>query len=157
MNATARSAQPVLEPFYYLKNFELVLSTILVRYEDLLLTKESQFITAFLEAPQSSRALLARMVMRRGDLFKLSTLDYREIGDTSAAAELLIAAGWVTDRPLLDLEQLQSLLTKDELIRNLKLPRRYADWRKPALVSMLKAQYLDPRTFAEWCAESADS
>jgi VRR-NUC domain-containing protein/Fanconi-associated nuclease 1-like protein/Fanconi anemia protein nuclease-like protein len=157
MNATARRAQPVLEPFYYLKNFELVLSTILARYADLLSGEESRFITAFPQAAQTSRALLARMVMRCGDLFKLSKLDYLEIGNTPAAAVPLIEAGWVTDRPMLSLEQLQSLLTKAELIRCLSLPRRYADWRKSDLVSMLAAQYPAPRAFAEWCADSTDS
>jgi hypothetical protein len=157
VNAIARSARPVLEPFYYLKNFELVLSTILARYADLLSVQESRFIAAFLQAPRPSRALLARMVMRRGDLFKLSKLDYLEIGDTPAAAMPLIEAGWVTDRPMLDLEQLQGLLSKADLIRCLSLPRRYANWRKPALVATLNAQYPAPRAFAEWCADSTDS
>jgi hypothetical protein len=156
MNANARSTLPTLEPFYYLKNFELVLSTVLVRYADLLAADELRFITEFPQVPQSSRALLARMVMRRGDLFRASKLNYPEIGDTRAAAAPLIEAGWVTDRPMLHVEKLQSVLTKAELIRSLALPRRYAAWRKPDLVAILKVQFAESRAFADWCRGAAD-
>ena len=146
----------MLEPFYYLKNFELVLSTILARYADLLAADELRFITEFPQAPQNSRALLARMVMRRGDLFRASKLNYREIGDTCAAAARLVEAGWVTDRPMLHVEELQSVLTKAELIRSLSLPRRYAAWRKADLVAMLQVQLSESREFADWCPGAAD-
>lgn len=156
MNANVRSTLPMLEPFYYLKNFELVLSTVLVRYADLLAVDELRFITEFPQVPQSSRALLARMVMRRGDLFRASKLNYPEIGDTRAAAAALIEAGWVTDRPMLHIGKLQSVLTKAELIRSLALPRRYAAWRKPDLVAKLNVQFAESREFADWCRGAAD-
>jgi len=40
-----RRVLPRLEPFYYLKNFELVLSTVRERYADLLSAEQSRFIT----------------------------------------------------------------------------------------------------------------
>jgi hypothetical protein len=156
MNANVRSTLPTLEPFYYLKNFELVLSTVLVRYADLLAADELRFITEFPRAPQSSRALLARLVMRRGDLFRASKLNYPEIGEIGAAAAALIEAGWVTDRPMLHIENLQGVLTKAELIRSLALPRRYTAWRKPDLVAMLKVQFPESREFSDWCQRAAD-
>src|ERR1700759_5042916 len=103
--------QAPLDRFYYLKNFESVLSTILERYADLLSERESRFITEFTQITQCSRALLARMVMRRGDLFRASKLNYPEIGDTRAAAAPLIEAGFVTDRAVLSVAQLQGLFT----------------------------------------------
>lgn len=147
---------PRLEPFYYLRNFELVLSTVLERYADLLPAEHSRFITDFLRVPRPSRALLTRMVMRRGDLFRASKLNYVEIGDTSAAAQPLIEAGWVTDRPALNIEQLQSILPKSELVRACALPPRHADWPKAALVSMLATQFPDRKTFDRWCPASTD-
>lgn len=153
---TARIAPPALAPFYYLDNFELVLSTILARYADLLLHHELRFITEFSQAPLNARALLARMITRRGDHFRASKLNYIEIGDTRAAAEPLIAAGWVSDQPTLSIEQLQRLLTKLELIRCLKLPHRYAEWRRVELAAMLGAQSLQPRVFSDWDAGSTD-
>ncbi len=156
LNVSARTGMPTLEPFYYLKNFELVLSTILSRYSDLLLADELRFIAEFSQAPLTSRALLARMVMRRGELFRASKLDYAEIGDTRAAAGTLIEAGWLSDRPMLNITQVHDLLTKTELIRCLKLPRRYADWRKADLKLVLGTQFKECREFSDWDAGAGD-
>jgi hypothetical protein len=139
-----------LAPFYYLKNFELVLSTIESRYSDLLLEDELRFIRGFPELPLVSRAVLVRMVMRRGDLFRASKLRYAEIGETRAAAAALIEAGWVSDRPLLGVRQLGGLLTKRELISCLKLPLRYTTWRKAEFTVLLEAQFKGPRYFEDW-------
>ena len=145
-----RFQRPELERFYYLKNFELVLTTILEGYSDLLLEEESLFIREFPQLPLVSRALLTRMVMRRGDLFRASKLHYAEIAETRAAAEPLIALKWVSDRPALKLCEFAGLVTKDELIRCLKLPPRYARWCKPDLVVMLAAQFAEPKSFQDW-------
>jgi hypothetical protein len=149
-DARAQSAVPALAPFYYLKNFELVLSTIQDRYADLLLRDELQFITQFPRLPLSSRALLARLVMRRSDLFRASKIRYAEIGDTRTAAAPLIELGWLSDRPKLSMEQVRCLLKKSELIRCLKLPCRYARWRKADLAVMLDAQFTERREFSDW-------
>ena len=156
MNVGARNAVPTLEPFYYLKNFELVLSAIFSRYGDLLLPDEQRFITEFLRTPLKSRALLARMVMRRGELFRASKIHYAEIGDTRTAAGTLIDTGWLSDRPMLNIAQLHDLLTKAELIRCLKLPARYADWRKADLKIMLGTQFKECREFSDWNAGAGD-
>jgi len=157
MNANPRSALPALEPFYYLKNFDLVLSTILDRYQDLLSPDESRFIAEFSRAPQNSRALLTRMVMRHGVLFRASKLNYEEIGDTRVAVAPLIEAGWVDDRPKLGVDELQSILTKRELIRGLGLPHRYVGWRKEPLVTMLKGQLFEAQRLEHWWSGSTEA
>ena len=151
-NARASRELPVLAPFYYLKNFELVLTTILTRYSDLLQDDELRFVTQFPQLPMESRALLARLVMRRGDLFRSAKLHYAEIGETGAAAAAPIVAGWVSDRPLLSIRDLHGLLTKEELIRCLKLPPRYVAWRKAELAVVVEAQFKDSRCFEQWHA-----
>jgi hypothetical protein len=151
--ASAADGLPVLAPFYYLKNFELVLSTIEARYSDLLLEEESRLIQEFVQLPLVSRALLTRMVMRSGNLFRASKLHYAEIGETRAAAEPLIEAEWVSDRPALKLAEFARLVTKDDLIRCLKLPPRYARWCKPDLVVMLSAQFAEAKSFQDWCGD----
>jgi hypothetical protein len=148
-DAGARRA-PELAPFYYLKNFELVLTAIQTRYSDLLLEDELRFIAEFPELPLSSRALLTRIVMRRGSLFRASKLNYPEIGETRAAAAPLIEAGWVSDYRKIEIGELSGLLTKGELIRCLKLPSRYASWRKADLEVVLAAQFREPRHFEDW-------
>jgi hypothetical protein len=149
-NARAPRELPELAPFYYLKNFELVLTTIESRYSDLLFEDELRFVREFPELPLESRALLARMVMRRGNLFRASKLRYAEIGETRAAAAALIEAGWVSDRPVLSIRDLHGLLTKEELILCLKLPPRYGAWRKAELAVVLEAQFKEPRCFEDW-------
>jgi VRR-NUC domain len=157
IRSARRRELPMLEPFYYLQNFELVLATILERYTDLLLESERSFMNSFREAPRASRALLVRMVMRRGDLFRVSKLKYSEIGDTALAARPLIQAGWVDDHPKLSVEQLRGVFTKSELIGATGLPRRYQSWRKDDLLRFLSAQLMEAKEFAEWCSGSTDS
>ena len=58
-------------PFYYLDNFQQVLDWVFQRHGDLLDEAERAFVAAFVAAfadlPKASRALLVRMVMRKGE------------------------------------------------------------------------------------------
>jgi len=74
------------DPFYYLNNFQAVLSSIERRYAQLLSSEERQFMAGFRALPDASRALLVRMATRKGALFRRSRLHYPEIGAPSAAA-----------------------------------------------------------------------
>lgn len=150
--ACRRAHHPVpdLAPFYYLKNFELVLATVASRYRDLLLDEELRFISEFSQLPLRSRALLTRMVMRSGDMFRASKLNYVEIGDTQVAAGPLIEAGWVCLDPPLSILKLHQLLTKSELVRCLKLPSSYGRWRKTDLKLMLEKQFPQALCFKDW-------
>ncbi|MGH8420260.1 MAG: VRR-NUC domain-containing protein [Pseudomonas sp.] len=109
------STSPLDNPFYYLENFRQVLSWIGQRYDDLLDDEERRFIEDFALLPQPAQALLVRMVMRKGVLFRASKLAYAEIGDARQAALPLLERGWVDSRPQLDLQALFALLRKDEL------------------------------------------
>ena len=70
------------DPFYYLNNFHTLLDWIRERYSDLLDAEEQAFIEDFHALPRASQALLVRMVMRKGTLFRASKLNYAEIGET---------------------------------------------------------------------------
>ena len=65
-------SNPLEDPFYYLKNFDHVLGWICARYDDVLTVEEQQFICEFGQLPSASQALWVRMVMRKGQHFKLS-------------------------------------------------------------------------------------
>lgn len=114
------SSSPLDNPFYYLENFRQVLSWIGQRYDDLLDDEERLFIEEFARLPQAAQALLVRMVMRKGVLFRASKLVYPEIGDPRQAALPLLACGWVNGQPSLDLQALFALLRKDELTQCFK-------------------------------------
>ena len=111
------------DPFYYLANFRRVLDWLAARYADLLAPEEQAFIDGFAELPQPAQALLVRMIMRKGELFRVSRLNYAEIGSTAEVLQSLLATGWVDDAPLLTLDELFRLFTLNELQRLFDAPR----------------------------------
>lgn len=144
------------DPFYYLENFQTVLDWISERYSDLLTCEEKIFIDDFTSLPAPSRALLVRMVMRKGDLFRTSKLRYDEIGDTPQAAGPLVELGWVDDHPLLTLEQLFGLLKKAEIANAFGLSPQQASVKKAALLATLQAEFTEARHFAAWHADAGE-
>lgn len=115
MHAMPDAVPVTLHPWYYLDNFHFVLSWVRARYDDILDPEEHNFIAAFLGLEQPSRALLVRLVMRKGALFRASKLQYPEIGNIDQAAQALIALGWLDAQPSLTLDELFHLHTKPEL------------------------------------------
>jgi hypothetical protein len=102
--------------FYYLYNFERALLWIEERSADLLCDQERQFLMQFAQLPLHSRALMVRMLMRRGPCFRASKLRYEEIPDVEAAAAPLLELGWLESASDLALEELFALHTKAELL-----------------------------------------
>ncbi|SDN56403.1 VRR-NUC domain-containing protein [Halomonas shengliensis] len=158
MNRPAAVAASLDDPFYYLLNFEFVLAWVAERHGDLLGEAEHAFLAAFADLPRPARALLVRMVMRKGEHFRPSRLAYPEIdaeaGDTAAALVPLVAAGLVEEAPPLDLETLFAQLRLPELrqaladeIRAAGLP---AGAGKAVLREALLARDASPRPLADW-------
>ena len=125
------------DPFYYLRHFQEVLRWVESRHGELLNDDELAFVAAFAELPRPSRALLVRMVTRKGEHFRADKLLYPEIGDAVSAAAPLIDHGWLDPAPTLDLPTLFRLFTKAELRPLLREPlaaagvpasARKADW-----------------------------
>jgi len=147
-------AHSVDDPLYYLHNFRQVLLWVEQRYADLLDTQELAFIHAFAALDAPAQALLVRMVMRKGELFRSDRLEYAEIGDTQSALQPLLALGWVREPEQLSLEQLFALLRKDELAScfagQLSRPRA----AKSELLEQLQALALAPRPLSEWFAQA---
>lgn len=142
---------PLLENrYYYLDNFEMVLRWVEQRYDDLLSAPERDFIHRFQALPHASRALLVRMVMRKGTLFRSTKLRYDEIGSAASAAQALIEQGWLDDRPALTLEQLFGLLTKAELADafGAELPDRQA--RKADQFRVLQDRHTEALPLDAW-------
>lgn len=145
-------AHSVDEPLYYLHNFRQVLVWVSQRYADLLDEPERAFIDAFEQLPAPAQALLVRMVMRKGEWFRTDKLDYAEIGDPQAALQPLMALGWVCGRQPLALEQLFSLLRKEELA--LYFAGQLARPRAAKADLLAQMQALEPcaRPLHEWFA-----
>jgi hypothetical protein len=136
--------------FYYLDNFQRVLDWIVDRYSDLLTEDERAFIATFPILPQPARALFVRMVMRKGELFRATKLNYPEIGCPMAAAEALLPTGWIGIDPVLSLDELFDLLTKPELATVFPLPPAQKSARKAEQLAFLRENCGDPRSFSAW-------
>lgn len=147
--------QPLENPFYYLDNFQQVLTWVGLRHGDLLDDEERAFLDCFSQLPQPSQALLVRMVMRKGELFRASKLRYAEIGCPRVAAPALVALDWVDDAPLLDLTQLFGLLKKDELIQAFGLPAA-SGTRKAELLEAIRDRHDARQPLSHWCAALDD-
>jgi hypothetical protein len=153
---TGRAGRPVLaDPFYYLNNFRAVLTSLESRYWELLTKEEREFISRFAALPEPSCALLVRMIMRVGMFFRLSRLEYPEIGDPEAAAAPLFHLGWL-EEPVLDVAEVHRLLTKAELSVHLALPRSLWRLNKLELLKALRERHQEPQPFRGWCKQLND-
>lgn len=148
--------QALENPFYYLDNFRQVLAWVGERHGDLLDDHERGFLDHFQLIPRASQALLVRMVMRRGRLFRASKLRYPEIGCPLQASAVLIENGWVEANPMLDIDQLFGLLKKDELV-GVFGSAALKNLRKTDLLLALQAEHAQPKPFATWCEELEDA
>ncbi|WP_191487948.1 VRR-NUC domain-containing protein [Pseudomonas sp. FEN] len=145
------TSQPLDDPFYYLNNFQQVLDWLVERYADLLDTREQAFITDFAGLPKASRALLVRMVMRKGEHFRAGKLSYAEIGEPGPAVQPLLALGWVRDDAPLSLAQLFAVLQKAEVLSGFKADITQPRANKPELQAELALRFDESRPFAQWC------
>jgi len=144
------------DPFYYLRNFERVLAALDARYAGLWSCEERRFLAGFAALSRSSRALLVRMAMRAGDLFRAADLVYAEIGETAAALEPLLALGWVVAPTALPVARLVPVFTKEELLRYFARPGSSRRASKPALAAVLCAQHPTPVSLAPWSRATGD-
>lgn len=83
------------DPLYYLRHFRFVLDWVGERYGDRLDEAEHRFLERFRRLPEASQALFARMVMRKGEHFRATRLDYPEVGDAREAVGPLIEQRWL--------------------------------------------------------------
>ncbi|EJM97629.1 VRR-NUC domain-containing protein [Herbaspirillum sp. YR522] len=144
--------------FYYLNNFQQALDWIGQRYADLLVEEELDFMARFPTLPRPARALFVRLVMRKGELFRTSRLDYPEIGCPASAARALPEA-WITHDPVLSLDELAGLLVKPELGRTFALPTALRSARKPEQVEALRRDpaHGQARPFSHWIGHANDA
>jgi hypothetical protein len=145
------TANPLDDPFYYLNNFMQVLDWLEHRYADVLSVEEQQFIADCNRLPRESRALLVRIVMRKGIHFRLSKLHYAEIGDIARAAEPLLALGWIDEQVPLSIEALFEVLLKAEILQCLGSAIDHPKGKKNDWLPALNEQFPEAKGFRDWC------
>src|SRR5690554_692455 len=104
------------DPLYYLSNMDTIVSWVADHHSDLLTDRERNRLAAYKGLATGSRALLTRMVMRTGELFRADKLLYPELPVPEAEAlKLLVQEGWLNSAPELSLDDLFRLFTLAEL------------------------------------------
>ncbi len=89
------------DPLYYLENMDILVAWVANHHADLLTEQERNRLAAFSGlATGPPRALLTRMVMRTGELFRADKLRYPELPvPESEALRILVQAGcWILRR-----------------------------------------------------------
>jgi tetratricopeptide (TPR) repeat protein len=150
------TVNPLDDPFYYLNNFMQVLDWLEHRYADVLSVEEQAFIREFSRQPRESRALLVRMVMRKGLHFRAGKLNYVEIGDIAHAAEPLLAAGWIDEQSPLPIGELFVVLLKAEILHSFGAAIEQPKGKKTEWLASLSEQLSEERSFAQWCPQLND-
>ncbi|QSX39270.1 VRR-NUC domain-containing protein [Shewanella cyperi] len=104
---------PSLAPDYYLGNFLSLLGG-LDRYRDLLSDSELGFLARFDQLGHDARCLLVRLLLRKGQWFRISKLHYPELDDLPSALNELRLAGFIETGLAAPHSELNSLLTLAE-------------------------------------------
>jgi VRR-NUC domain len=143
-------------PYYYLENFTVALDWLRSRYKELLATEEQQFMADFARLSVASAALVVRMIMRKGDLFRTSKLEYAEIGCPRRAAAPLIDLGWLDPHPDVSFPNLCRLLRKAELWSLLGLRGPARSLRKAELIPFVGPIAAESRPLDAWWPEASD-
>ncbi len=99
---------------YYLANFHELIDFVADSYADLLTAEEADFHATFHALEQNAQKLFVRMLIRKGNLFRASKLQYREIGDTESAAERLADLGFIAIDPAMAAHDIIGLYSRDE-------------------------------------------
>ena len=147
-------------PLYYLENMETVLGWVQRHHGDLLAAEELDRLAGFHTLSTPARALLTRMVMRTGDLFRSDKLKYPELGVPEARAlDEIMGADWLDTDPLLSLDELFRLFTLGELRPSLapllKEAGEAANLPKGRMRDVLFPRFPEPLTVADWLGHYA--
>jgi hypothetical protein len=145
------TANPLDDPFYYLNNFMQVLDWLELRYADVLSVEEQSFNRDFKSLPRESKALLVRMVMRKGIHFRASKLHYDEIGDIDTAAGPLLELGWVDEHMPLSIDTLFEVLLKVEILQCFSTAIDQPKGKKTDWLPALREQFPQTQSFNDWC------
>ncbi|GFE87769.1 VRR-NUC domain-containing protein [Steroidobacter agaridevorans] len=142
------SGPALTDALYYLRNFRQAIQWVVERNDDLLSPAERQFAADLNSLPIAAQALLARLSMRRGDLFRQSKIRYAEIDPLADAVQALAEMGWLDPRPVLALQEVFRLSTRAEL--GMRFGERIGRMNKQDAYDALVAEQGADRPFQDW-------
>lgn len=142
------SGPALSDALYYLRNFRQAIQWVVERNHDLLSPAEHQFAWQLNALSVPAQALLARLSMRQGDLFRRSKIQYTEIEPLADALDALIEIGWLNSRPRLTLREVFRLSTRAEL--QLRFGERVGRMNKQDAYDALLEMHDEERSFQDW-------
>ena len=104
--ASALAPASLDDPLYYLKNLQAVVTWVMTHHHDLLDAEELTTLQQLLQLSIPAQALLARMIIRKGELFRSDKLKYDEIPSSANALDELSKYGFIDSNPLIAIEQI---------------------------------------------------
>jgi len=150
------------DPLYYLSNMDTIVSWVADHHADLLTDRERNRLSAFANLGTGPRALLTRMVMRTGELFRADKLRYPELPVPEAdALKLLVQEGWLDNSPELSLDDLFRLFTLAELrpvfggwLQQQGHPKTLG---KAQMRELLAEPFSEPRPLRDWMPDDGEA
>ena len=128
-------------PDYYSGKLASMLQDVSSQYGDILSPEETSFITHHQFLSVDAQRLFARLITRRGNLFRVDSLNYREVGNIHACLDELVAAGFLQSLNRCAADKLLSLITKPELL--VLFPKAPQKYRKPERLEFIVTHYTD--------------
>ncbi len=102
-------------PDYYRSNLVEVCRYVLHTYPQALHEQDTHWLQSLLACTQPAQRLLARLVMRKGPIFRLDKLSYAEVGNVRSASKELARAGLAMINPAVPADRLLEVLVKAEI------------------------------------------
>ena len=130
---------------YYQNNCLTLLSFVLERYSDLLTVDEQTHYRSYIDLSADGQRLVARLLTRKGPLFRIDNLNYREIHSIDRAVTELRSVGLVEINPDCAADQLLATLRKDELVSLDEAFGEFRKQRKQELVCSILNNRSDPQ------------
>jgi hypothetical protein len=134
------SLPPDLPEGYYLDNVITLFDHVETLYADILDQQHLDFLRDFAALTGDSQKLYIRLLNRSHHLFRLSKLDYPEIGSIQDAIALLNTSGFLQIDPEIDRGELVALFSKAELLALHPEPAGLRKLKRLALDTMLLEQ-----------------
>ena len=100
---------------YYRDNCNEAFDFVFSQYREMLPQHSLCQINAYLGCSQDSQRLFARLLTRRGPLFRVDSLSYLEVGNINTAIEELTDSRLISDEKGVPADVVLGLLTKKEL------------------------------------------
>lgn len=129
---------------YYQNNCQTLLEFVRAQYAGMQQAADVMRVAdAYLAASDDAQRLFARLLTRKGPLFRVDSLNYAEVHDSAAAIGELRALDLLDINPPAPADRLLALLRKTELLHGWRWPAGARQWRKQALVTQLLSHSTD--------------